>query len=245
MVTETPGSSARRWNRILVVSPHLDDAALGCCDHLLEWREAGSEVRVVTVFTSFDSPVVPEHQRQLMRLWNIDSVQQLRQRRVQEDVLAMRQLGVEWMHLEWVDAAFRTSGERLLYPSIRELLDGVLHASDANLIQSLSEALQRYADYDLVLVPLTVGQHVDHVIARQAVDFAFEPARRRYYVDYPYAMNPRRWNRAQLSTLFRARKSIRWTSRRKRAVLECYETQMPLLFRRKPRWFPELILDVV
>lgn len=232
-------------SRILVVSPHLDDAALGCCDHLLHWQKSGCEIRVLTVFTSFESPVVSDYQRRFMRLGKIDSVQQLRQCRVAEDTAAMQRLGVAWEHLGLVDAGFRVHNGQLIYPDYRQLCGGCPVPQDAPIEETLTASLRSYADFDIALAPLTVGHHVDHVVARRAVEATFEPTRRQYYVDYPYAMNPTQWSRAQFATWLRARKSIRWTSAAKQAILDCYPSQMPWLFRRKPRWFPEMILTLV
>ena len=40
---------------IVVISPHLDDAVVSCCDHILDWKKKGNRVRILTIFTAFQT----------------------------------------------------------------------------------------------------------------------------------------------------------------------------------------------
>lgn len=227
--------------RTVILSPHFDDAAVSCCDHVFRWLRGGHPTTVLTIFTSFRTGIVAEHMRGMMAKMGIGTIDELERRRADEDVRAMLSMAAEWRHLGYVDGVFRVHDGDLLYGDFRALCSGKVSVQDDPLIDAIAARLREFRKWQRVVVPLGVGQHVDHVIVRSAAERCFEPCQLHYYVDFPYARNPLRWRPRHLLAVARSRRSFAWTSEGKREVLRCYETQMPFLFRRKP-YYAEIIL---
>ncbi|WP_457424688.1 PIG-L deacetylase family protein [Roseateles sp. P5_E7] len=220
---------------ILIISPHLDDAMLSCCDHALTWRRQGHDVRVLTLFSAAGPCVSP-----VLGAASFDAAGHMRRRR-QEDVAALAAIGLKAEHLGLVDAGFRGSGSAD-FQTLDQLLCGGVGPGGGVLLEQAAQALQsRFIRADRVMCPLAVGGHVDHVITRRACEAAFDAQLLGYYADMPYARAPWRWRPAQLAQLLRARRSWRGFSANKATVLRHYRSQMPLLFRSRP-YFPELVL---
>lgn len=223
---------------ILIVSPHLDDALLGCCDHALAWRQQGWAVRVLTLFSAAGPCVSPV-------LSSNDTValdpSRYMQRRRQEDVNALASVGLTAEHLGFVDAGFRGAGKPD-FQNMAQLLCGKLGPGGPALVEHAAQALRRHAfGVVKVLCPLAVGGHVDHVITRRACEQVFDPKLLSYYADMPYARAPWRWRATQMTQAVRSRRSWRWLSRAKVQALHHYASQTPLLWAGRPR-FPELVL---
>lgn len=226
--------------RIAVISPHLDDAVLSCCDHIRAWRREGAHVEVVTVFTSYLGPAVSDFQRHYMDLAGIPSAEALERQRKDEDVRAMEMLGAAWRHLDFTDAAFRSEDGRLLYPDFASLCGGRPDPADAALADGLADAFAEFADRDAAVVCLGVGRQQDHVLARRAAERSVPPRKIALYVEFPYARDPRKWRAEHLGRLSRSRLSFRPMTRRKRRIMNCYASQIPYLF----RWwipYPEIV----
>jgi LmbE family N-acetylglucosaminyl deacetylase len=102
--------------------------------------------------------------------------------------------------------------------------------------------MKTLGEFSVVLIPLGVGGHVDHLIVRQAALRAFPDRVVRSYAEFPYARNPMKWTRKQMRGLLSTRVSVKWISRQKRAVLECYRSQMRDLFSGRP-FYPEIVLS--
>ena len=65
---------------------------------------------------------------------------------------------------------------------------GNLHPADKTLLSELSDTLARELPADAhVVAPLTVGNHVDHQLVRQAADTLSQPLS--IYADFPYIVN--------------------------------------------------------
>ena len=226
---------------LLIISPHLDDAVLSCADHALDWQDRGGAVTVLTLFSdagsgvsmllgTADQPCTDGHQR-------------MRQRR-KEDEVAMRQLGFEFSHLGMVDAAFR-GRDGSDFPDLATLWGSTLGKGGDELATIAAVRLLPWISAAaLVLAPLGVGGHVDHLIARAACEQARGTSAMAYYADMPYARAPWRWQAAQCRQAAVSRRSWRWISPRKERVLRAYTSQMPQLFMSRPR-FPELLLQRV
>jgi len=226
---------------IVVVSPHLDDAVLDCGDHVRSWLAGGCEVLVITVFTSFAAPRVSPYQQEFMRRLGVDGVEKFERLRLEEDRQAMQRLGVEYRHLGFTDAGFRSRNGRLLYPSYRDLCDGRINDDDRRLVREIADQLSPFVSEAQAIVPLGVGLHRDHLIAKEAVESALPAERVSYCVDFPYARNPLKWRPGQLWALVASGRSFKLMSCEKRAALACYESQIRFMFRGRPI-FPEIVL---
>jgi LmbE family N-acetylglucosaminyl deacetylase len=136
-------NAARSWGKILVVSPHLDDAVFSCG----EWIARQADVVVATVFAgvppAFDALTAWDAQSGFS-----DAVQAVTRRR-QEDRAALDTLGATPLWLEFCDSQYRCT------PTL------------AVLSAAMSETLKTHQP-DTVLFPAGLF-HSDHVLVHQAM----------------------------------------------------------------------------
>jgi len=196
---------------IVVFSPHLDDAALDCSDHILAWKRLGFQARVVTIFT---------------KLSLRDSQSDLERKRLCEDKQAMDLLGVSWNHLSFTDWASRRNVEEQC------CMNGRSKRSESNVstLGALHQAITHFANGGLFVAPLGIGGHVDHLLVREAIESEAELSELCYYVDYPYALSILNWNPGHLLEVITAKKSIKAMSNAKRQLLSMYTSQIPQIF---------------
>jgi LmbE family N-acetylglucosaminyl deacetylase len=174
--------------RHLLLSPHLDDAALSCGGAIHRWAAAGEPVLVVTVMTADPPPAAPspyadyQHAR-----WDLPPQAAYAARRA-EDRAALERLGARLAHLAFVDCIYRRGPGGTYYNSDQDLF-GPVHPEDARLVHDLGQqfATLTPARGDLtVYAPLGLGDHVDHQLVRRAAE-AWRGDQLYYYEDYPYA----------------------------------------------------------
>jgi LmbE family N-acetylglucosaminyl deacetylase len=172
----------------MVVSPHLDDAALSCGGLLARAAAAGGAPIVVTVFSSGPEPgaALSEIAQRVHARWGGGDVWT---RRRAEDRAACERLRVEARRLDHPDALYR--------PGYRqpEQLGAIQDSDRAMQARIASQLVELWAlrGRPAVLLPLAaggaVGRHVDHLLC-----FELGPALRaagadvRYYEDLPYAI---------------------------------------------------------
>jgi LmbE family N-acetylglucosaminyl deacetylase len=177
------------YERIIVLSPHLDDAVLSCGGLLLQLRDQ-LPILVATAATADCPPALLAGHPSLQRL--LDKWRPPAQRR-EEDAAALTLLKVNFVHLGFFDAIFRTDSEqRLLYQKVEEITSAPAE-SDAGHIEGLRQAVAALLQSGkrlLVLAPLGLGHHVDHqIMGHIARDLkqtlAFDLL---YYEDFPYTL---------------------------------------------------------
>jgi len=186
---------------LVVLSPHLDDAALSCGGSIHRSVRGGGRVLVATLFAGDPLHVARSgFAREVESRWALG--EQVMERRRAEDERAMAILGVEARHSPLVDALYRTGDDgEPLYPSLAELR--AEERDPAALEEQLEESIRTLPSARRVLAPLAVGGHVDHRLTRRAAERVFGAAPEvRYYEDYPYsrsrfalrrALGRRRW----------------------------------------------------
>ena len=235
---------------VLAVSPHLDDAVLSAG----AWLSALSAVAPVLVATVFSAAAPPPHSwiaRRFVRACGYDEATELFAARRIEDRDVLAELGLTPVHLGQIDAVFRRTAigpwTRPSYPTLRfDALRGRLARSDralaASVARIIADLIGRH-DPALVLAPLGIGRHVDHLIVHDGVRSA-DLARRRasggsgaagdgkprwdvvYASDQPYALTQTPDAAAE------GHERHEWTRGRARvlAVAAGYRTQMPVLY---------------
>ena len=171
----------------IILSPHFDDAALSCGGWIAGARQRGEDIQVWTICTGMPadddfSPLAVEYHGN----WAL-SPEEVIQTRTQEDLDAMHLLDVPYRHFGLTDGLYRKhphTGEHL-YPDEESLFES-LHPGDVDIVRLLSFQLANaLPDGEVVLVsPLTVGNHVDHLLVRAAAEQLPVPVW--YYPDYPY-----------------------------------------------------------
>lgn len=190
---------------VVVLSPHFDDAALSLGAALHRWTADGQRVVVATLCGGAPAPgplspfAAAHHARWAAAAgaqWG-DAAAVVEARRV-EDRHANAILGAESWTLDVADAIYRTIHHRgrSLWPYADETaLFGTPHRREAALGRAAADTLAGIgplAPDVRWLVPLAIGGHVDHRMARAAGELAAWRARRavRYFADYPYARTP-------------------------------------------------------
>jgi LmbE family N-acetylglucosaminyl deacetylase len=179
------------FERVVILSPHLDDAALSCGGllHALQ----GISTLVVTL-CSGNPP----------RLMSADGKHKVPARRGhvspmvrrREDIAAMHSIRAEFVHLSFPDAIYRRSKEssKLIYRNERERWIAP-HTDDSPHIEELTMLLRRLClDLGPILLvsPMGIGDHVDHQItAKVALRLAEAGASLLFYEDFPYVALPK------------------------------------------------------
>jgi LmbE family N-acetylglucosaminyl deacetylase len=167
--------------RIVVLSPHRDDAAFSLTLAIEAWLKAGFRVEVLNCFTRSeyapysDADSIHPHDRR-------SYVTALRER---EDKAWLRQLGtgVTITDLNLKDAPLR------LRCSADEVCNMKVDATEKAFLKI--EAWFRHDQADAVVLPLALGAHVDHLTARDAALAGLNVAiPRAFYEDLPYAARP-------------------------------------------------------
>lgn len=152
------------------ISPHFDDVVGSCAGVILRLRRAGHEVRVLTVFGGVERPPFSDVASSLHRAWGLDNDVVIARR--SEDESACRALDATAGFLDFPDCIYRTNGSgRHLYPTFAALT-GPADEADLGLAERIAERLDRLvpAGDAIVYSPAAVGNHVDHVTTRRAVE---------------------------------------------------------------------------
>lgn len=182
--TAKPAEALPRYD-LVVLSPHLDDAALSCGGTIHRCSREGGRALVVTLFAG-DVPEAPSpFARTIEQIWQLGP--DLMEKRRAEDDRAMAILGAEATRWDLVDALYRTTpGGIPRYQSFKALRGGVRDGSE--LLREVVARLGELPSTARLLAPLGVGGHVDHQLTRRATENVFGGAPAlRFYEDYPYA----------------------------------------------------------
>ena len=171
------------------LSPHLDDAVLSCGGMIHHQTQAGEAVTVVTLCAGWPaSGPTTTFAESLHARWRISAAQAVSARQA-EDRAALQVLNAKGQPLDIPDCIYRfdPANGQALYAS-EEALWGEVHPAEAGLIQQATGALQAILSQfpaGRLYVPLTLGHHVDHQLARRAAEQTGRVWA--YYEDYPYA----------------------------------------------------------
>jgi LmbE family N-acetylglucosaminyl deacetylase len=178
-------------SRLIFLAPHPDDAVLSCGGWIYQLAQNGERPIVITIFggdRSADAPL-SDFARSLQERWQLGDDAPARRR--DEDRAACDRLGCYLIHLPFADAGYRVDeSNRPLYDS-EEAIFG--ETREAAIVDRVAEALRprvRKVGLARLVIPLTAGLHVDHVITRLAAERLNEDTL--YYEDYPYAEQPER-----------------------------------------------------
>ncbi|MCX6047132.1 MAG: PIG-L family deacetylase [Chloroflexi bacterium] len=171
----------------IYLSPHLDDATLSCGGQIFQQTTAGQRVLIVTI-TAGDPAVstVSEYAQSLHTRWElvVDAVDGRRA----EDIVASQILGADTLHWAVPDCIYRYHPDTgaPFYVSDADIF-GEVAPAELNLINDLARQMAALPTAKQIVVPLTIGHHVDHQLTRAAAELCFNRQNLVYYEDYPYA----------------------------------------------------------
>ena len=172
------------------ISPHFDDGIFSCGGTAHQLAAAGHYVIIMTLMGGLfhgelpDTPILAD----LHRRWSAGD-SPLRSRQL-EDESASNTIGVDYMHVPLPDCVYRLAGDLALYPS-EESLFGEIHSADYAPRLLTGIQIPELETAARVYLPLGVGHHVDHQIARswamtQVRDIPDRSALR-FYAEFPYS----------------------------------------------------------
>jgi LmbE family N-acetylglucosaminyl deacetylase len=232
-------------DRLVVLSPHLDDAVLSC-GALMSHARTRMPVTVATFFTEAGAPPYTLSARAYLRQVRADDAQQLYLARRAEDREVLEGAAIGYIHAGLTEALFRRRTRPLLdrfpwagrlmpemsyvYPTHRlHIARGRISPHDAETVRRILEAIDHLSltPSTLLLAPLAIGGHVDHMLVRTAAERSQK--RVAYYSDFPY------YRRYPADPVFAQRNAlvqVAWAGdlAAKPALIRGYRTQVDALF---------------
>lgn len=173
-----------RW---IYLSPHLDDAILSCGGLIYHQTQDGIPVEIWNLMSGTPSADAPlsELACKVHVGWGTASAKETLMLRLAEDHLAAQRVGATPRYFDFLDCIYRNDTDGT--PLYTDDIFVPPHIADAMLIEQIAQSLRETLCADDVLVcPLTIGNHPDHVIVRDAVERTGNLLC--YYADIPYAM---------------------------------------------------------
>lgn len=228
--------------RVLAISPHLDDAALSAGATLADYAAAGSEVHVCSLFAGVPHEPLSSIARGFHNKCGLPPNASALTVRINEDQEAMEELGVRAHRSGFLDAVYRRgSDDGWLCRHERAMFDDQPLDRDnllAEIIRDVSSVLASVSP-DLVLTCAAVGGHVDHRLTRTAVSQVVRRARvpMLLWEDLPYGVAAPAI--AQEWPLAHPAPPDAWT--RKWRAIGCYRTQVHMLWPEETDWMLELL----
>ncbi|GGW81710.1 GlcNAc-PI de-N-acetylase [Streptomyces lucensis JCM 4490] len=221
--------------RVLVVSPHLDDAVLSAGGRIHRLASEGAQVTVFTAFAGVPTPPYSPIAEYFHYVWGLETDPVEHRRREDEAALAL--LGAEPLHGSFLDAVYRRrpDGSWLVdmdQPAVQgnDVPEPALGPELETAVASLLDTLRP----DLVLTCAAVGNHLDHRRARDAVvTAACGKVPLHCWEDLPYGMRepeaPDLPVGAEFGPAVAETASDRaWAA--KYAAVECYRSQHSMLW---------------
>lgn len=177
-----------RTSRWIFLSPHLDDAVFSCGGLISYLSEKKIPVEVWTIFSDQDTNPsnYTAYARSLHDRWQTGEHAYVMRKK--EDAAACQTLGVSPVNLGYHDVIYRflpDTGEPVV-SSDAELFSAIKPGEQALLSQLAGELRSRVKEPSIWVCPLGLGQHVDHVITRQAAESTQKLLL--YYADLPYGI---------------------------------------------------------
>jgi LmbE family N-acetylglucosaminyl deacetylase len=175
---------------VLLLAPHLDDAALSCGGLMLKLGAAGRQVTAATVFASLPGKTAATSLAHA--LLGAVSGNAWMWKRQAEDIRALSQIGAKVLHGCEVDAPFRRDNKGVpLYADWASIF-AQAEPHERCLVARIADQVERWHELtgaEYVLAPLGFGGHVDHLIVRAAVERIASRLGEAlcFYEDLPYA----------------------------------------------------------
>ncbi len=175
--------------KILILSPHRDDAAFSLSIAITNWLTARHTVTILNIFTRSryapysDAAFVHEN----------DELSYVTAMRLREDEAFLRRItqnlpkGLK-NHLHMADLNLKDAPIRLRIP-LEEVSDTPVNPIDPS-IEKIRKALTKQSEagaMEALVIPAALGNHVDHLTVREAAQPFTATFPTAYYEDLPYA----------------------------------------------------------
>lgn len=172
-----------RW---IYLSPHLDDAVLSAGGLIHDQARSDIPVEIWTLMCGYaPEEAVSPFAEMLHQMWGFASAEETTRMRREEDRQAAATVGARVLHFDFLDCIYRRGAQgEWLYSDVF----GPAHPADAALPFQIAAAMTTHLQPDDILVcPLSVGSHVDHVLVRQGAELLGRSLR--YDIDVPYILS--------------------------------------------------------
>lgn len=184
--------------RILMVSPHLDDAILSCGAFITRNVRKKNAVTVATVFSG---TIETDRYSPLAKWFHGicglgDNAMEIR---CIEDKKACSFLRAKCIQLKLQECLYRFNPDGCpRYPEEKSIYNADINNEQDTIDRICTELMHQMQldTFDEILVPLGIGRHIDHLVARKAVEALsaqnlFNNSKTLYYEDIPYACTNR------------------------------------------------------
>lgn len=167
-------------SELTIVSPHRDDVPFSLYLSLSRWRSLPVKLNVATVFTV--SSYAPRATAVASGSEDVRSIVTSIRKREDRRVFARIDKAIRTEDLDCLDAPLRLkiSADVVCRPEM-------LPIEGRHEVDMLSGQFRKYFLRGLVLAPLALGNHVDHLSVRAGVIKASLPHKLGFYEDLPYA----------------------------------------------------------
>ncbi len=175
------------YSYFIFISPHLDDAIFSCANLLLELKN--KNVTIITVFTKATDNVPTPQARDFLKASMSDNPVDIFNKRAIEDINATKFVGAKHVHLGFLDAAWRTVDKKPVYANGKSQFSGKIAKKDIFLINQIKTKVLKIIPKRkkfILLAPLGIGGHADHVLVRELVRNL--PFPKIFWEDFPYSL---------------------------------------------------------
>ena len=204
------------FNNFIFLSPHLDDAVLSSGLLLDCLQKNKKNILVLTIFTHGSKKPYSKEASKFVKKSGYKDAEKLFSDRIIEDRNALFFLNAKYQHLSHVDVVFRKTGylnNRLLKIDILKTLKKI-----------------KFKQKTLLLAPLGVGLHPDHILINKLVKKINKPTL--YWEDFPYNTNTYsikiffKWNFGYIKAFVLKNQN----NFRKNKAIQMYKSQINVLF---------------
>lgn len=225
----------------LIIVPHQDDALVSLGQHILNWRQQGKTVKVITVFNDYGTEeLTSENAWDILLRSGSKNVKEFASSRNLDDIQVMKALDVEYSYLHYVNAAFRRFSNTIVYLTAQALMSGRPSTFDSGLPAKIYSDLSGISA-KTILFPYGVGGHVDHAILRKVGDKLKKDQNNiLFFLESPYLW--RHLNYLKYSVhILRAKSYINQIDDKMRLIKK-FPSQSQILIHPHEK-FPEVIVD--
>jgi LmbE family N-acetylglucosaminyl deacetylase len=227
---------------IVVLSPHLDDAVLSCGALMADAARQGARVVVITVFNGRPTFPVSEAAARFHARCGHTAATAMAERE-REDDAALAVIGARTIRLGMPEALYRRGPDGEPLYETDDSIFARRPPDEETIRRSVGDRIRIEVDaFDpwLLMAPLGIGGHVDHVIVADATRDIGRTVL--HYEDAPYVLYERcrDWQRdyALHACITHASSAQAWEA--KLRGIECYESQREVLWYDPDRWRSDL-----